>query len=70
MTDRIAFRLEPVAAIVPAKISGPKMPANFSKMLKNPKNSPDLWGGIMEAKRLRLSAWVPPWTIPTSPAST
>jgi hypothetical protein len=34
----MAFRLEPVAAMVPAKISGPKMPANFSKTLKKPKN--------------------------------
>ena len=42
MTERIALRLEPLSAIVAAKISGPKIPANFSKTLKNPKNSPDL----------------------------
>src|SRR5712691_9414790 len=70
MTDRIAFRLDPVAAIVPAKISGPKIPANFSNTLKKPKNSPDLWCGIMLANSERLSAWVPPCTTPTNPAST
>jgi hypothetical protein len=70
MTLRIALRLDPVAAIVPAKISGPKMPANFSNTLKKPKNSPLLCCGIMLAKSDRLSACVPPCTIPTRPAST
>ena len=69
MTDRIALRLEPVTAIVPAKISGPKIPANFSKTLKNPKNSPDLcWRNHAGEQADRLSAWVPPCTIPTRPA--
>ena len=70
MTLRIALRLDPVAAIVPAKISGPKMPANFSNTLKKPKNSPLLCCGIMLAKSDRLNACVPPCTTPTRPAST
>ena len=66
--ERDYLRLEPETAIVRAKMSGPKIPANFSKMLKNPKNSPDLCCGIMLAKSERLSAWVPPCTMPTRPA--
>ncbi len=46
------------------------MPANFSTTAKKPKNSPDRSRGIRLANRERLSAWVPPWTIPTNPAST
>ena len=46
------------------------MPANFSNTAKKPKNSADLCRGVMRAKSERLSAWLPPWTMPTSTAST
>ena len=52
------------------KSNGPKIPANFSTTAKNPKNSPDRSRGIRLANSDRLSAWLPPWTIPTSTAST
>ena len=45
------------------------MPANFSNTAKKPKYSDDLCFGIMRAKSERLSAWLPPWTMPTRKAS-
>ena len=54
----------------PRRRAGRRCPANFSNTLKKPKNSPDLCCGIMLAKSDRLSACVPPCTIPTRPAST
>ena len=56
--------------IISAKMPGPTMPANFSNTPKNPKNSDDLWCGTMLANSDRLSAWLPPCTMPTSTAST
>ena len=41
------------------------MPANFSTTAKKPKNSPDRSRGIRLAKSERLSAWLPPCTMPT-----
>src|SRR5688500_17244389 len=62
ITDRMALRLDPVSDTVIAKTAGPKIPANFSKTAKKPKNSDDLWRGIIVAKSERDSAWLPPWT--------
>jgi hypothetical protein len=45
------------------------MPANFSNTEKKPKYSDDLCFGIMRANSERLSAWLPPWTVPTRNAS-
>ena len=33
-----------------------------------PKYSPDFSGGMILAKWLRLSAWMPPWNMPTTTA--
>ena len=41
MIERIALWLDPVAFTTIAKNSGPMIPANFSKTLKKPKNSPE-----------------------------
>ena len=39
MTAMIAPRLEPVRMLITAKVAGPRIPANFSTVPKNPKNS-------------------------------
>ena len=46
------------------------MPANFSNTAKNAKNSDDFCLGIIEANSDRLSAWLPPCTMPTRNDST
>src|SRR5262245_11527176 len=65
MTDKTAARLEPKTLTDAAKSAGPAIPANFSNTEKKPKYSDDLCLGIMRAKRDRLSAWLPPCTVPT-----
>src|SRR5439155_8724969 len=70
MIDRTALRLEPVALIMIVKTAGPRMPANFSNTEKKAKNSDDLCRGTRVEKTDRLSAWLPPCTVPTSSAST
>src|SRR5687768_9058684 len=65
MTESTAARLLPNSVIEPKKMAGPAIPANFSNTEKKPKNSDDLWRGIIRAKRERLSAWLPPCTRPT-----
>ncbi len=69
MTDRTAARLDPKMLTETANSAGPAMPANFSNTEKKPKYSDDLCFGIMRAKSDRLSAWLPPWTVPTRNAS-
>ena len=54
----------------PRRARGRGCRANFSNTPKKPKNSADLWRGIMVANSERLSAWVPPCTMPTRTAST
>ena len=56
-------------AVTSANTAGPRIPAYRSNTPKNAKNSDDFWRGIMLANNERLSAWVPPWTRPTSTAS-
>src|SRR5204863_4275072 len=69
ITDTTAARLDPNALTDTAKSAGPAMPANFSNTEKNPKYSDDLCFGIIRAKSDRLSAWLPPCTLPTRKAS-
>ncbi len=69
MTESTAARLEPNSVTDSANTAGPAMPANFSKTEKKPKYSDDLCFGIMRAKSERLSAWLPPCTVPTRNAS-
>ena len=70
MTERIAARLLPKNLMARPKRTGPKIPANFSNTEKKPKNSDDLWLGIIRANSERLKAWLPPWTIATRNART
>ena len=70
MIDSTAARLDWNRLTEAAKRAGPKMPANFSKTAKNEKYSDDFAGGVMRAKSERLSAWLPPCTMPTRNAST
>ena len=62
-------REDPVSWLTRAKITGPRMPANFELVLKKPKNSLAWLLGTMEANRERLRACVPPCTRPTAMAS-
>ena len=59
----MAEQAEMVTAI--AYAAGPKTCPNFSNTEKNPKYSDDFSRGIMRANSDRLSAWLPPWTVPT-----
>ena len=49
---------------ITAKISGPKMPANFSNDREEAEELARLVRGIRLANSERLSAWLPPCTMP------
>ena len=60
----------PVSWLPTLTIMVPRKDAPLPQMSKRPKYSPDFSGGMIFAKWERLSAYTPPWNMPTMTAST